>query len=55
MAVLIVAGTHVPVTPFVDVAGKAGAVLFWHSGPIAEKAGVTAAFVVIVTDSVDAH
>jgi hypothetical protein len=53
--VLIVAGAHVPVIPFVDVAGKAGAVLFWHSDPIAAKVGVTAAFVVIVTASVDAH
>lgn len=38
-AVLIVAGLHVPVTPFVDVVGNAGAVLFWHSGPICVNVG----------------
>jgi len=55
VAVLIVAGAHVPVIPFVDVDGKTGGVLFWHSGATAEKAGVTAAFVVIVMASVAAH
>jgi len=47
VAVLIVAGTHVPENPFVDVEDKTGGVLFWHSGPTAAKVGVTAAFVVI--------
>jgi hypothetical protein len=32
--VLMVAGFHVPVMPLVDVVGNAGAVAFWHSGPI---------------------
>ena len=40
MAVLIVAGFHVPATPFVEVAGNKGAVAFWHKGPMAVKAGV---------------
>jgi len=40
VVVLIVAGDQVPVIPLVEVAGKAGAVLFWQSGPIAAKAGV---------------
>ncbi len=41
--VLIVAGLHVPVigVAFVDDDGSAGAVLPWHSGPIAAKVGVT--------------
>jgi len=47
VAVLIVAGAHVPVIPFVEVAGKTGGVLFWQRGPTAAKTGVTAAFVVI--------
>ena len=38
--VLIVAGDHVPVIPFVDVPGNVGAVLFWHSGPIWVNVGV---------------
>ena len=37
--VLIVAGLQVPVTPFVDVVGNAGAVLFWHKGPICVNVG----------------
>lgn len=40
-AVLIVAGFQVPVIPLLEVTGKAGAVLFTHSGPIAENVGVT--------------
>jgi len=34
VVVLIVAGFHVPAKPLSEVAGNAGAVLFWHSGPI---------------------
>jgi hypothetical protein len=40
VAVLIVAGLHVPVIPFVEVEGKAGGVEFWQSGPRAVKTGV---------------
>ena len=32
--VLMVAGLQVPVMPLLEVAGNAGAVAFWHSGPI---------------------
>ena len=39
VAVLIVAGLQVPAIPFVDVAGRVGAVLFRHSGPIAVNVG----------------
>ena len=46
----MVAGLHVPVIPFDDVPGRAGATEFWHSGPIAAKVGVTEA--VMVTDRV---
>jgi hypothetical protein len=40
--VLIVAGDHVPLIPLVDVNGKAGGVLFWHSGPTCVNVGVGA-------------
>ena len=39
--VLIVAGLHVPVILLFDVVGSAGAVAFWHSGPICVNVGVT--------------
>ena len=54
-AVLIVAGFHVPVMPLVDVVGKAGAVPFWQSGPIAAKAGVMLLVIVISTVTAAAH
>ena len=37
----MVAGFHVPVIPLVDVVGRAGAMLFWHNGPICVNAGVS--------------
>ena len=37
---LIVDGFQVPLMPLVEDDGKAGAVLFWHNGPIAVKVGV---------------
>ena len=40
---------------FVDVAGKVGAVLFWHSGPITAKLGVVCGFTVIFIVAVVAH
>ena len=55
VAVLIVAGFHVPVTPLLDVVGNAGAVLFWQSGPICVNAGVTCASTVILNVVVVAH
>ena len=50
VVVLIVAGLHVPVIPLVEDAGSAGAVLFWQSGPICVKVGVT--WLVITTSIV---
>ena len=41
MAVLIVAGFHVPVIPLLDVVGKGGAIESRHSGPIFVNVGVT--------------
>lgn len=38
--VLIVAGLHVPVMLLLDVVGSAGAVAFWHNGPICVNTGV---------------
>ena len=55
MDVLIVAGFHVPVIPLVDVAGRTGAELFWQSGPICVKAGVTLGVTVTVKVVVAAH
>ena len=40
VVVLIIAGLQVPVILLLDVVGSAGAVLFWHNGPIGVKAGV---------------
>ena len=48
VSVLIVAGLHVPVTPFVEVSGKAGAVLFWQSGSTLTNTGMI--WVLIVTE-----
>ena len=54
-AVLIVAGFHVPVMPLVEVEGNAGAVPFWHSGPIEPKAGVILVVIVISIVTAVAH
>jgi hypothetical protein len=51
----MVAGLHVPVIPFVDVAGSAGAVLFWHNGPIAVNVGVICGSMVMLSVAVVAH
>ena len=51
----MVAGLHVPLTPLVDVAGKAGAVLFWHSGPIAVNVGVSSGSTVMLNVVAVAH
>jgi hypothetical protein len=55
VAVLIVAGLHVPVMPFVELAANSGAVEFWQSGPIWVNAGVTFGVTVIVNVVVVAH
>ena len=55
IAVLIVAGLHVPVIPLVEVVGSAGAVEFWQSGPIAVNAGVICGLMVIGNVAMMAH
>ena len=44
--VFITAGFHVPVIPLSEVVGNAGAVAFWHRGPICVNDGVTCAVIV---------
>ena len=53
--VLMVAGLHVPVMPLLEVVGKAGAVLFWQSGPVCVNVGVTCGLTVTLSDVVVAH
>ena len=53
--VLTVAGDQVPVIPLVDVEDNAGVALFWHSGPIAVKAGVMLLVIVISMVTAIAH
>jgi hypothetical protein len=55
VAVLIVAGLHEPVKLFNEVPGSGGALLFWHSGPIGAKVGVTCAVTVTEMEAVVAH
>ena len=55
IAVLIVAGLHVPVIPLVEVVGNAGGVLFWQSGPIAVNVGVICGLMVIGNVAMMAH
>ena len=55
VVVLIVDGLHVPVMPLFDVVGNAGAVLFWHNGPIALNDGVICGFTTTVRVVVVAH
>ena len=55
VAVLRVAGFHVPVIPLLEVPGKAGAVAPTQSAPIGLKVGVTLALTVIVNALVVAH
>ena len=55
VAVLMVAGFQVPVIPLVEVAGKTGATLFWHSGPIALKIGAILFVIVISKVAISAH
>jgi len=55
VAVLIVAGLHVPAMPLFEVAGNVGAVLFWQSGPICVNVGVICALIVMLSDAVVAH
>ena len=52
---LIVAGDHVPVILLVEVVCNAGAVLFWHSGPICANVGVIELVTTISIVAVEAH
>jgi len=56
-AVLIVAGNQVPVMVgvLVELVESVGAVLFWHSGPIAAKVGVMLLVIVISIVEATAH
>ena len=45
--VLMAEGFHVPVILLFDVVGSAGAVEFWHNGPIWVKVGVTPVLMVM--------
>lgn len=47
-AVLIVAGLQLPLMPFAEVPGNAGAVAFWQNGPSCVKPGVIV-FVTVTT------
>ena len=53
--VLMVAGLQVPLIPLLDVNGRAGAVLFWQSGPIAVNAGIICGSTVMLSVAVVAH
>ena len=55
VAVLMVAGLHVPGIPLFDVVGKVGAALFWQSGPIAVNVGVICGSIVTLKVAVFAH
>ena len=55
VAVLMVAGLHVPGMPLLDVAGSVGALEFWQSGPIAVNEGVTCGSMVMLSVAVTAH
>ena len=55
VAVLIVAGLHVPLIPLLDVAGKAEAVLFWHNGPACVNVGTTCGLTVMLNVALVAH
>ncbi len=55
VAVLIVDGLHVPLMPFWDVVGSAGAVVPWHSGPICANVGVICVVTSTTIVAVPAH
>ena len=52
---LLIAGFHVPVMPFVDVVGNAGILAPLQNGPTELKLGVTLGVMVIVNCAVVAH
>ena len=52
---LMTAGFHVPVTPSMETAGKAGGVEFWQRGPMAAKVGVISAVTVMSIEAGTPH
>ncbi len=55
VAVDIVDGLQVPVTPFKEVVGSAGAAAFWQSEPIGLNVGVVLGFTITASVVVLAH
>ncbi len=55
VAVLMVAGFQVPLMPLVEVVGRAGALAFWHKGPISANCGVVSALMVMESAAIAAH
>lgn len=55
VAVLLIAGDHVPVIPFRELPGSGAILLPAQAGATAAKPGITAAFTVIVKEAVPAH
>jgi hypothetical protein len=53
--VLIIAGLHVPVIPFIETAGRIGAALFWHIGPNWANSGVISGVISIIIETVSLH
>ena len=54
-AVLMVDGLHVPAIPSVDVAGSAGATLFWQKGPIGLITGFTIGSMLMIMVTIRPH
>ena len=54
-AVLMVAGLHVPVILLLELVGRAGAIAFWHKGPILVNVGVGAAVITMSIVAVVPH
>ena len=55
MVVLITAGFQEPVIPLFEVAGKTGAVEFWHKVPMGVKTGVISVAMVTSILTTDPH
>jgi hypothetical protein len=47
--------SQVPVTPFLDMVGRAGATEFLQNGPIGSKAGIVGSFTLISMVTTVAH
>ena len=53
--VFMTAGVQVPVIPLLEVVGNAGAVAFWHNGPICVNVGIICDEIVTSIVAVTAH